>query len=66
LTRPSGLSWKVKPHSADELERDETMSVLETLRKGFGFVLMSMGVSSPPKKAKPASPKPAAKLEPHE
>ena len=35
------------------------MSVLDALRKGFGYVLMSMGVSSPAKK-KPA-PKPAAK-----
>jgi hypothetical protein len=36
-----------------------TMSVLDYVRKGFGYVLMSMGVSSPQKK-KP-SPKPAAK-----
>ncbi len=38
------------------------MSVLDLLRKGFGYVLMSMGVSSPtPKKttAKPAA-KPGA------
>jgi hypothetical protein len=35
------------------------MSVLDLLRKGFGYVLMSMGVSSPAQK-KPA-PKPAAK-----
>jgi hypothetical protein len=35
------------------------MSVLDLLRKGFGYVLMSMGVSSPaPKKT---APKPAAK-----
>jgi hypothetical protein len=34
------------------------MSVLDSLRKGLGFVLMSMGVSSPKKKAKPAA-KPA-------
>jgi hypothetical protein len=35
------------------------MSVVDVLRKGFGYVLMSMGVSSPtPKKA---TPKPAAK-----
>jgi hypothetical protein len=35
------------------------MSVLDSLRKGFGFLLMSMGVSSPAKKvkSKPA-PKP--------
>jgi hypothetical protein len=31
------------------------MSVLESLRKGFGFLLMSFGISSPPKKAKPAA-----------
>jgi hypothetical protein len=31
------------------------MSVLDVLRKGFGYVLMSMGVSSPVQK------KPAAK-----
>jgi len=36
-----------------------TMSVLDVLRKGFGYVLMSMGVSSPaPKKQ---APKPAQK-----
>jgi hypothetical protein len=38
------------------------MSVLDTLRKGFGYLLMSMGVSSPARKAKPA-PKPAPKPE---
>jgi hypothetical protein len=37
------------------------MSVLDLLRKGFGYVLMSMGVSSPTPK-KPA-PKPASKPE---
>jgi hypothetical protein len=36
------------------------MSVLDSLRKGFGFLLMSFGVSSPAKKPRPAS-KPAAK-----
>jgi hypothetical protein len=36
------------------------MSVLDSLRKGFGFLLMSMGVSSPAKKPRPA-PKPAPK-----
>ena len=36
------------------------MSVLDSLRKGFGFLLMSMGVSAPPKRTKPA-PKPAQK-----
>jgi hypothetical protein len=42
------------------------MSVLDFLRKGFGFVLMSMGVSSPaPKKPAPkttAKPGPESKL----
>lgn len=37
------------------------MSVLDVLRKGFGFVLMSMGVSSPAPK-KPAQ-RPAQKTE---
>ncbi|MGA2086680.1 MAG: hypothetical protein ABSG60_14310 [Terracidiphilus sp.] len=35
------------------------MSVLDSLRKGFSFFLLSVGVSSPAKKAKPA-PKPAS------
>lgn len=39
------------------------MSLLNFLRKGFGFFLMSMGVSSPAKKPQPA-PKPAPKQEP--
>jgi hypothetical protein len=30
------------------------MSVLDSLRKGFGFLLMSFGISSPAKKPKPA------------
>jgi hypothetical protein len=34
------------------------MSVLDSLRKGFGFLLMSFGVSRPTAKAKP-DPKPA-------
>jgi hypothetical protein len=38
------------------------MSVLDVLRKGFGYVLMSMGVSSPAQK-KPA-PKPKATPDP--
>jgi hypothetical protein len=38
------------------------MSVLDSLRKGFNFPLMSFGVSSPAKKPKPASkPAPGAK-----
>ena len=36
------------------------MSMIDALRKGFGFLLMSMGVSSPAKKPKPV-PKPAPK-----
>jgi hypothetical protein len=35
------------------------MSVFDGLKKGLSFVLMSMGVSAPPKKPKPAT-KPAA------
>ena len=38
------------------------MSVLDSLRKGFGFFLMCMGVSKPAKKSKPAA-KPAPKPE---
>jgi hypothetical protein len=35
------------------------MSMLDSLRKGFGFFLMSMGVSSPAKKpAQKPAPKP--------
>jgi hypothetical protein len=37
------------------------MSVFDSLRKGFGFLLMSFGISSPAKKAKPPAkplPKP--------
>jgi hypothetical protein len=41
---------------------NEGMSVLDSLRKGLGFLLMSMGVSSPAKKTKPA-PRPAPKPE---
>jgi hypothetical protein len=36
------------------------MSFLATLKKGFGFVLLSMGVSRPTPKPKPET-KPAAK-----
>jgi hypothetical protein len=39
------------------------MSVLDSLRKGFGFFLMSMGVSSPAKTNK-VKPKPAPASEP--
>jgi hypothetical protein len=38
------------------------MSVMDSLRKGFGFLLLSMGVSSPARKPRPV-PKPAAKPE---
>jgi hypothetical protein len=38
------------------------MRILELLKKGFGFVLLSMGVSRPAPKAKPAN-KPAPKAE---
>lgn len=34
------------------------MSLMDKLRKGFGFFLMSLGVSAPKKKPAP-SPKPA-------
>jgi hypothetical protein len=36
------------------------MSLLDSLRKGFGFFLMSFGISRPAKKEKP-SQKPAPK-----
>jgi hypothetical protein len=36
------------------------MKITDSLRKGFGFFLLSMGVSSPAKKPRPA-PKPPAK-----
>jgi hypothetical protein len=36
------------------------MSLVDTLKKGFGFVLLSMGVSRPIPKPKPET-KPAAK-----
>ena len=42
------------------MERMATMSVRDSLRKGFQVFLMSMGVSSPAKKPKPA-PKPVTK-----
>ncbi|MGA2570140.1 MAG: hypothetical protein ABSF23_06435 [Terracidiphilus sp.] len=41
------------------------MSVMDMLRKGFGFLLLSMGVSRPAPKPKPAA-KPGAKTEPGE
>lgn len=39
------------------------MSFLDTLKKGFGFVLLSMGVSRPAPKPKPET-KPAPKAGP--
>ncbi|MGA2652158.1 MAG: hypothetical protein ABSF28_16620 [Terracidiphilus sp.] len=41
------------------------MSVLDSIRKGLGFLLMSMGVSSPAKKPRPVA-KPPAKARPEE
>jgi hypothetical protein len=38
------------------------MSMFDSLRKGFGFLLMSFGISSPAKKARPVV-KPAPKPE---
>jgi hypothetical protein len=38
------------------------MSVFNSLRKGLGFLLMSFGISSPPKKARPVA-KPTPKPE---
>lgn len=38
------------------------MNVLDSLRKGLGFLLMSFGVSSPARKPRP-TPKPAPKPE---
>jgi hypothetical protein len=38
------------------------MSLLDALKKGFGFVLLSMGVSRPTPKPKPQT-KPAPKAE---
>jgi hypothetical protein len=38
------------------------MSVLDSLRKGLGFVLMSMGISRPARKPRPVvKPAPAPK-----
>jgi len=39
-------------------ERITIVSILASLRKGFGYLLMSMGISSPVKK-RPTAPKPA-------
>lgn len=45
-----------------QFERVGKMSVLDMLRKGFGFLLMSFGISSPAKKPRPVA-KPAPKPE---
>jgi hypothetical protein len=45
-----------------QLEGGKRLSVLDSLRKGFGFFLMSFGVSSPVKRPKPA-PRPDPKPE---
>jgi hypothetical protein len=37
-------------------EQDVSMSILASLKKGFSFFLMSMGVSTYAKKPKPAAP----------
>jgi hypothetical protein len=50
---------KAKGRRPDQFEAKETMNVIESLRKGFGFLLMSFGISSPVKKPKPAA-KPAS------
>jgi hypothetical protein len=47
------------------MERIGPMSLLDTLRKGLGFLLMSFGVSSPAKKPRPAQ-KPASKQGPEQ
>jgi hypothetical protein len=39
------------------------MSILGTMRKGFGFLLMAFGVSNTPKKSRPV-PKTVPKSEP--
>ena len=53
-------------NAARQRRRNAIVSVLDVVRKGLGFVLMSMGVSSPtPKKTKPApQPAPGSKPQP--
>ena len=43
-------------------EGQRRMNMLDSLRKGFSFFLLSMGVSSPAKKPRPTF-KPVAKLD---
>ena len=43
------------------LAEGETMGVISLLRKGFGYVLLSMGVSSPDAAKKKPAPTPAPK-----
>lgn len=38
------------------------MSIMDSLRKGLKFVLMSMGVSTPEKKTAPPRPKPGPRV----
>jgi hypothetical protein len=47
VTQPADVSF---------LERGIDLSVLDSLRKGFSFFLMSMGVSTYPRKAPAARP----------
>lgn len=42
------------------MEGTTTMSMIDSLRKGFDFFLLCFGISSPAKKPRPAA-KPAAK-----
>jgi hypothetical protein len=49
----------VPPLPPTEPEGSATMRVLDLLRKGFGFLLLSMGVSRPaPKEGAKPAPKP--------
>jgi hypothetical protein len=46
----------VKGRVAPDLEEVQVMGIFATLRKGFSFFLMSMGVATYPKKAQPPPP----------
>jgi hypothetical protein len=39
-----------------KVRRNEAIGMMETLRKGLKFVLMSMGISTPEKKTPKAKP----------
>jgi hypothetical protein len=41
--------------------KEAAMKLLDILRKGFGFLLMSMGVSSPAQKSAQTTPRPRPK-----